>query len=318
MKKKYVIGVDLGGTKISTAISDKEAKIHSKCTLPTNAEEGDVAVLGRILETINNVILESNINKDEIEAIGIGTPGPLDSEKGIILDPVNLPFKNFNIKHALEKQFNLPVFIDNDGNAAALGEYMFGAGVGTKNMIYITVSTGVGGGAIINEKIYRGSTCNALEIGHISIIPDGPRCKCGNYGDLEVLCSGTAIARQAREALEQGLETSLKNYENPKSYDVYVESQKGDKVSLDILEKTFNYLGIGMANVVSIFDPDMIVIGGGVSNIGDMLFDKVREVIKSRCFKSMADNCKVVPVKLGTDAGLVGALALAIVESKQD
>ena len=212
----------------------------------------------------------------------------------------------------------MPVYLDNDANVATIGEFMFGAGKGKSNVVYFTVSTGVGGGAVLNGNIYRGNTCNALEIGHTTVAPNGPRCNCGNVGCLEALASGTAIGKRGMEAVATNVETSLKSYEKVTSYEVFKEAEKGDQVAMDIVEDALNYLGIGVANAVSIFDPEVIIIGGGVTQVGDILFNKVREVVKKRCFKSMAEACEIVPAGLGTDAGVMGAVALAILESKNN
>lgn len=316
MKNKYVIGIDLGGTKISGAIADFNGDIISKYIIPTNSHEGEKVVLERITTVIEKVIEESKIDKDKILAIGIGSPGPLDAKKGIILTTPNLPFKNFNIVKPLEDKFNISVHLDNDANAAAIGEYVFGAGQGTNNMVFITVSTGIGGGAILNGKIYRGNTCNALEIGHTTIEKDGPKCNCGNYGCAEALASGTAIGRSAKEAVEKGEKTSLSSYEKITAYEVFKEAEKGDAVAQKVLDKALNYLGICVANVIASFDPEMVIIGGGVSKGGNIVFQKVEEVVSKRCFKAMSENTKIVPAALGTDAGVIGAVALAIMESR--
>ncbi|HCW03809.1 MAG TPA: glucokinase [Clostridium sp.] len=315
-KCNFVIGIDLGGTKIKGALADLEGNIISSNTVLTDAFKGEKAVLDRINGVIARVLEEGGKTINEIKAIGIGSPGPLDSKKGIIITSPNLPFRNFNIVSEVKKVYDLPVYLENDANVAAIGEYMFGAGKGKRNMIYVTVSTGVGGGAVLNGKLYKGSTSNALEIGHTTLLPDGPKCNCGNYGCLEAFSSGTAIARQAREALEAGLETSLSQYEKVTSYEVYVEAQKGDKVSKDILEKSFTYLGIGIANTIVSFDPEMIVIGGGVSKMGSVMFDKINEVVKVRTLEAMADACEIVVAGLGEDAGVKGAVALAITETE--
>jgi glucokinase len=316
MEKSFVIGIDLGGTKINGALADLEGKVLSKFTMPTNASEGEQAVLGRIVKVIETVIEKANKTVEEIKTIGIGSPGPLDAKAGIIVTTPNLPFRNFQLVKPIIEKFNIPTFLDNDANVAAIGEYMLGSGKGTTNMVYITVSTGIGGGAILDGRVYRGSTSNALEVGHMTIVPDGPRCNCGNKGCIEALASGTAIARQAREAIAAGLETSLSSLDVVTSYEVYKEAQSGDKVSKDILDKSFNYLGIAVANIITSFDPEMFVIGGGVSQMGDVLFDKVQQVVNKRCFKSMSENCRIVPAGLGTDAGVMGAVALALLESK--
>ncbi|MBS5987630.1 ROK family protein [Clostridium sp.] len=314
--KKYVIGVDLGGTKISTAISTIEGNILANVVLPTKAEEGETAVLGRIVQSIDEVIVGSSTSIDEIEAIGIGSPGPLDAKKGIIITTPNLPFKDYNLVQPLKEKYNIPVYLDNDANAAAIGEYMFGAGKGKDSIVYFTVSTGVGGGAVLDGKVYRGHTSNALEIGHTTVDPNGPRCNCGNLGCLEAISSGTAIARKGKEAVSTNVETSLKKYDTVTSYEVFKEAEAGDEVAKDIIDNALTYLGIGVANAIATFDPEMIIIGGGVSKAGDIVFNTVKKVVNKRCFKSMAESCQIVPAGLGSDAGVVGAVALAIIESR--
>jgi glucokinase len=261
MEKKYVVGIDLGGTKINGAISDLKGNIIKKLTVPTGASEGEDVVNNNIVSVIEKVIFDAGINIEEIKGIGIGAPGPLDSKKGIILSSPNLPYLNFNIITMLENRFKLPVVLDNDANIGAIGEFVFGIGKGTENMVYMTVSTGVGAGVILNGKIYRGSTSNAAEIGHITVSQERVKCNCGNYGCLEVMASGTAIARQAREAIASGRATSLNDYPKVTAYEVFKEAEKGDKVANAVLEKSLTYLGIGVANAITIFDPEMVVIG---------------------------------------------------------
>ena len=314
--KNYVVGVDLEGTKISTALSDLEGKIINQTTIPTDAHEGEVPVLNRIINSIEKVVNDSAVSYEDIKGIGIGSPGPLDAKQGIIITTPNLPFKNFNLVKPISEKFGVPVFLDNDANVAAIGEFMFGAGKGAENIVFFTVSTGVGGGAILNGKVYRGHTSNALEIGHMTVAPHGSRCNCGNVGCVEATSSGTAIAKRAHEALSTKVETSLRKYENVTSYEVFVEAAAGDPVAKDIIDDAMNYLGIAVANAVSIFDPEYVIIGGGVSKAGDVVFDTVRKVVNKRCFKSMAESVKIVPAGLGTDAGLIGAVALALLETQ--
>lgn len=314
--KDYVIGVDLGGTKISCALATIAGIVESKWTIPTEAHLGEKVVLDNIIDSINKVMELGKVSIDEIKAIGIGSPGPLDIEKGIVVTTPNLPFKNFKLVEPIKKEFNVPVFLDNDANVAAIGEYMLGAAKGLKNMIYVTVSTGVGGGAVLDGKVYRGSTYNALEVGHMTLDPFGPTCGCGNNGCLEAMSSGTAIARRANEALRSKVETSLRKYETVTSYEVFEEAKAGDIVAKEIIDRALTYLGIGIANMITSFDPEIIIIGGGVSKAGDIVFDKVKEVVNRRNFKTMAENCKIVPAGLGTNAGMLGAVALAMLESK--
>ncbi|MFA6940916.1 MAG: ROK family protein [Clostridiaceae bacterium] len=315
MEKFYVIGIDLGGTKINAVVSDNQGTIISQKLIKTEANLGEISVLNKIIGIVDDLLEENVSIKGEIKAIGIGSPGPLDPKKGVIIRTPNLPFVNFNLAQPIKEKFNVPVFLDNDCNAAAIGEYYFGAGKETTDMIYVTISTGVGAGAILDGRIYRGKYGNALEFGHTTIIEGGPRCNCGNYGDVEVLSSGTAIARQAREKIKEGAETSLRKYENPTTYEVYLESKNGDKVSSEILDKSFTYFGTGIANIINMLDPEMIVIGGGVTNVGNILFDKVGEVVRERSLNK-GIGVEILPAKLGQNAGVLGAVGLALMELK--
>ena len=312
MDKKYVVGVDLGGTKIYTALVDLQGNMIKEKTVETLAHEGEEAVLERILDTINYVI--EGTNKDEIKAIGIGSPGPLDVKKGMIVETPNLPFKNFEIVKAIKENYDLPTYLDNDANVATLGEFMFGAGKGTENMIFVTVSTGIGGGAILNGKIFRGSTGNALEVGHTTIEVNGARCGCGNLGCAEAMASGTSIGKRAKEAVASNAKTSLKNYENVTSKEVFMEAAKGDRVATEILDKALRYLGITIANIISSFDPEKVVIGGGVINGGEIVLETVKKEVASRCMSTFVENCKIEKAVLGGKAGVLGAAALAITE----
>ena len=312
MKKKYVVGVDLGGTKIYTALVDLEGNIIKEKKVETLAFEGENAVMGRIIDTINYVI--DGTEKNLIKSIGIGSPGPLDVKNGVIIENSNLPFKNFEIVKTIRETYDLPTYLDNDANVATLGEFMFGAGKGTENMVFITASTGIGGGAVINGKLFRGTTGNALEIGHTIVANEGPRCGCGNIGCAEALGSGTAIGKRAKEAVATNVETSLKNYENVTSKEVFKEAANGDRVAKNILETSLNYLGIAVANTITNFDPEKVVIGGGVINGGSIVLDTIRRVVGERALKTFADSCTVEKAVLGGKAGVLGAAALAITE----
>ncbi|WP_029452097.1 ROK family protein [Clostridium algidicarnis] len=314
--KEYFIGIDLGGTKIAGVITDLKGNIIKENIIKTMAEYGDKAIVLRIINLIEDLIISSGKTLEDIRAVGIGSPGPLDPKRGIIITTPNLPFENFDIITPIKEKFNVPVFLDNDANVAAIGEYTLGAGKNTKNMVYITVSTGIGGGAIINGKIYRGNTFNALEIGHMTLLPDGPKCNCGNYGCFEALASGTAISKRAKEAVESGRDTSLLNYFKITSYEVFKEAEKGDSVSRHIIDSSLEYLGIGIANIITLFDPEVIILGGGVMKAGQIIFDRIKEVVDQRCFKNMASACKIVPSALGEKSGVIGAIALAMMETE--
>ena len=312
MKKKYVVGVDLGGTKIYTALVDLEGNIIKEKTVETLAHEGEQAVVGRIVDTINYVI--DGTDKNLIKSIGIGSPGPLDVKNGIIIENSNLPFKNFEIVKTIKETFDLPTHLDNDANVATLGEFMFGAGKGTENMVFITASTGIGGGAVLNGKLFRGSTGNALEVGHMTVATEGPRCGCGNLGCAEALGSGTAIGKRAKEAVLSNAVTSLKNYENVTAKEVFKEAANGDRVAKNILNTSLTYLGIAVANTITNFDPEKVVVGGGVVNGGDIVIETIRNVVEERCMAAFVENCTIEKAILGGKAGVLGAAALAITE----
>ncbi|WP_299995700.1 ROK family protein [uncultured Clostridium sp.] len=311
---KLFIGVDLGGTKIYTALSDENGNIIKEIIKPTEASKGYEQIVEKIKESIRYV--SSDIENNKIISIGIGSPGPLDVSNGLIVNPPNLPFNNFNIVDCLKDEFKLPVFLDNDANAATLAEYKFGAGVGTTNMIFITASTGVGAGAVLNKNIYRGSTSNALELGHTTVDYSGNKCGCGNMGCVEAMSSGTAIKNQAEELLKLDVETSLRKYDLVTAKEVFIESDNGDKLASEVLRKSLGYLGVAVSNAANIFDPDMIVVGGGVSDGGQIVFDIINEEMKTRCLSPILKHCIVKKAQLGSKAGVLGAVALAMIESK--
>lgn len=316
MEGKYIVGIDLGGTKISGAISTIDGKIIYKKSIDTLSAEGPEKVVGRIVGHVNHLLEFANAQKDEVLGIGIASPGPLNIDEGVIVETPNLPFRNYPLTKTVEKETGIKTFIENDANAAALGELWFGAGKGVKNFIYITVSTGIGGGIVINGDIYHGYTGNAGELGHMTVEPNGPRCNCGNYGCLEVMTSGTAIARIANEKLMRNTDSMLKNFEKVTSKEVFECATKGDELSMEIVNYTTNYLGIGVANLVNTFDPELIIIGGGVSKAGNILFDRVRRIVSERCFAMMANAVKIIPAGLSTDAGVIGALAIIMSKYK--
>lgn len=313
MNNLYV-GVDLGGTKIYTALCDENGKFINEIILQTEAEKGSEQIVDKIKDSIKYVI--KDVDKSKIKSIGLGSPGPLDIKNGLIAEPANLPFINFPIVSELFNEFNIKVYLDNDANVATLAEYIFGSGKGTNNMLYITVSTGIGGGAILDGKIYRGSTSNALEIGHTTVSVYGRRCGCGNIGCVEAMSSGTAIMKIAKEAITSRVETSLKKYESITSKELFIEANKGDKVSLEIVETAMSYLGIAISNYANILDPDLIVIGGGISESGDLMFNIIHKEMEKRCLGPIFRNCKIIKSSLGSKIGVLGAVALAMIESE--
>ncbi|WP_027340071.1 ROK family protein [Halonatronum saccharophilum] len=316
MTKDYVIGVDLGGTKILTAIADLEGNILAKVRKDTEAKKGKDVVIQRIKDTVYEVIKEIDGDLSEVKGVGLGVPGPLNISEGIIKSTPNLDFDNLNIIEELS-DLNLPIFLENDANAAAIGEKWFGAGKGADNMLYITVSTGIGGGIIINKDIYHGVGDGAGEIGHITLIPDSKvQCGCGNYGCWEALASGTALIRMGREAVESDCDTKIAQLvDSPEEIDGAIIAQafkEGDEVAKELMNQLATYLGIGLASMINVFNPEKIVVGGGVSQSWDLLKDKVSETIDKRAMSSLVEGVEVVTADLGSEVGVIGALAVAL------
>lgn len=315
-----VLAIDLGGTKIVTAIISEKGEMLARKYCLTLADEGPERVISRILSAGEHLFNVGDISPSQLSGIGIAAAGAIDVEKGIITLSPNLPgWHNIPLRGIVEEKYKVDTFLINDASAAALGEHRFGAGRGTKNLIYITVSTGIGGGIIINGKLYFGSSGGAGEIGHMTIDVNGPRCNCGNTGCLETLASGTAIAKEAIRRISRGEKSSLikmvaGKIENITAEEVSLAAQDGDSLALEVIAKAASYLGTGMVNLVNIFNPEMIVIGGGVAKIGDLLFEPVRQAVKERAFPLLSQAVRIVPAELGDDAGLFGAAIFAFAQ----
>ncbi len=320
VKERYIVGVDLGGTNIVAgampADGSREIAMH---TTPTLAEGGAGAVVDRIAGMIEQVIAqtmsETGAKRSDFIGVGIGSPGPLNREKGIVIVTPNLGWKNFPLRDEISNRVHLEATLDNDANCATLGEYWCGAAKGGWNVIGMTLGTGIGGGLILEGKLYHGSSDVAGEIGHTSIDANGRRCKCGNYGCLEAYASGPAIAERAREALrgEEGesILVSMVDGDQRKitAQTVYEASKRGDSIAREVVRETALILGTGVANLLNIFNPDIVVLAGGVTQAGDALFQPLRAEVKRRAFKPAVQACKIVPGQLPLSAGVVGAIA---------
>jgi glucokinase len=320
MSRQLVIGIDLGGTKISTALVDSTGEVVASDYRETLATQGQDAVIERMLAAARQAMAKADATQQQAAAVGIGAPGPLDVRTGVVVAPPNLPgWDHVPLKQRIEERLGIATYLDNDANAAALGEHRFGAGQGTTHMIYVTVGTGIGGGLILDGRLYHGDSGIAGEIGHTTILPDGPRCGCGNRGCLEALASGTAIAREARERVARGVPTLICDLAQGDSERITARlvaeaARQGDRVAGEILSEAMEYLGIGMANLVNLFNPQVIVIGGGLANVGELLFAAARRVIDQRAFDAAAQAVRLVPAELGDNAGVLGAAAVALAE----
>lgn len=310
--KEYVFGIDLGGTKIDACLMTEDGEIWESITVPTLADEGAEAVIERIKGCIFELIKYAN--QDEIISVGIAVPGVIDAERRVVKHLPNLPsWKDVPLPGIIQNVLQIPVAMENDANAAALGEYLYGSGIGIDNFIYITISTGIGGGIILNGKLFSGEWGNAGEIGHITINHKGPKCSCGSYGCWEAYASGTALARFAREGILNGRETIIKDKaqdEGIKAEHIFDAAKKGDKFALELIEKQGYYLGVGLANVVNAFNPRLIVIGGGLTNEWEMFYDNMINTMEIRAFKTNTEGLKIVKTLLGSKVGMVGAAAV--------
>ena len=312
-----VLAIDLGGTKIRIAIISSKGQVMAKEQYLTLADEGLEAVTRRIFSGIDHLLSSRNIGLSQLHSISIAAAGVIDFEKGLITSSVHLPgWHDVPLRDIVNRKYRVNTILINDADAAALGEHEFGAGKGVNNLILLTVGTGIGGGIIINGRLYSGPSGSAGEIGHMTIDVNGPRCSCGNIGCLEMLASGSAIAREAIRRVNQGGRSVLAGMvegkiENITAEKVEVAARGGDSLALEVISKAATYLGVGMVNLVNIFNPEMIVVGGGVAKMGELLLEPAKQVVKERAFKLSAQAVRIVPARLGEDAGVLGAAVFA-------
>jgi glucokinase len=318
-----ILGIDLGGSKILTAVVNSRGEMLSSDESTTPATEGREVVIQSILDSAHSALGQASCTISEISAIGIGAPGISNPEAGILFTSPNLPgWRNVLLRDIIQNRLGKKAFLINDANAAALGEFYFGAAQGVRNFIYITLSTGIGGGIVIDGKIYSGAIGAAGEVGHMTIDDEGPICNCGNRGCWEVLASGTALAREARHRVEEGKRTSILEYadgdvEKVTAQVVHNAAEHGDSLAKELISRTGYYVGVGLANLINIFNPELIVIGGGLSNIGDMLLKPAFKVAGARAYKEAFKATRFASPKLGRNSGVLGAAAFALQEMKK-
>ena len=311
--EKRAVAVDLGGTRFRVAVGTSGGAIEWRVSRPTRVGLGREAVLDDIFTSVDEAI-STVPDRSTIKGIGIGAPGPLDPWSGVLFSPPNLPgWDNTPLKSLFQRRFGLHTVVGNDANLAALGEHQFGAGKGFAHIIYVTVSTGIGGGVIVDDRLLVGHCGLAGEIGHMVIDMDGPPCKCGNFGCLEALASGTAIARRAKELVSSGAETDLNKLppSDITAKAVAEAAYRGDEVARSLFQEAGIALGVGFANLVHIFNPQRIIVGGGVSNAGELLWGPMMETVRTRTFTTCQRDLEIVPAALGDDAGILGAVAEA-------
>jgi glucokinase len=316
LKPEYVVGLDLGGTQIRTCLARPEGSILRQARELTRASRGPSDVLKRIQRTISEVLDGVDV-ACQVSGIGIAAPGPLDPQDGVLLSPPNLPgWDRIPLRDIMQDAFGVPVFVNNDANLAALAEYRLGAGQGSSDMVYLTISTGLGAGIICAGKLLMGAHGFAGEPGHATIQPDGERCSCGNVGCLEGLSAGPAIARHARRLLEQGSASVLSGMASPGS-DLTAEmvgkaAGAGDAVALQAVSVAAHYLAIGVLNLIHIFDPEIVVLGGGVTKLGPLLFEPVRAWVRDHAMTVLQGRTPIVPAALGEEVGLLGGVVYVV------
>lgn len=315
---RFIVGVDVGGTNVVVGtVPEDGSKIYGLRQVPTLVNNGAEAVVKQI-----GILVQESLDATratlgpeiEVAGVGIGAPGPLDTARGVVLLTPNLGWVNFPLRDRVSETVGLPATLDNDANCAIFGEWWRGAARGAKDVIGLTIGTGIGGGIVLDGRIYHGSSDMAAEFGHMSIDSTGRQCKCGNYGCLEAYASGTAIAERAREGADAGAETSLGQYVDGDlsaltAADVYEAAKNGDEYALEVIKDTARFLGAGISNLINIFNPELVVVCGGVTAAGDRLFTPLKSEVRRRAFRPAVEACRIVAGELPGTAGVFGAVA---------
>jgi glucokinase len=313
LSPRETIGVDLGGTKMAVGVVDSEQQIHY---------EGKESSIGltedELVEDLGEELLEAREARPDVLCAGLGIPATIDHDRGVAIQAVNLEISDVPLRDLMRERLGLPVYIDNDANVAALAEFLFGAGRGARNVVMLTIGTGIGGGLILDGEIYRGSIGSGAELGHIVVKEDGPPCQgnCPNHGCVETYASGTAIAREGKKAAERELDSALGKAltQGPIVGKTVTElAIKGDSLAREVVADAGRHLGVALASLANVFDPDVIVIGGGVSVVGDLMLDPAREELQARALPPM-NRTPVQLAELGPEAGMIGAAAMALIE----
>ena len=312
---RFVLGIDIGGTNLVVgSVAEDGSALHALDSEPTHAEAGQTDVLDRLITLAQRTIerTRKEVRGADIIGVGVGAPGPLDTKRGIVLLTPNLGWVNLPLRQIIHERLGLPAALDNDANCAVLGEWWMGAARGTRNAIGITIGTGIGGGIIVDGKLYHGASDCAGEIGHTTIDTEGRRCKCGNYGCLEAYASGPNIAMRAVEEIKDGAVSRLADYvggdlRQVTAQTVYQAAHDGDQLALEVVNDTAKFLGVGIANLLNVFNPEVVVVCGGVTLAGDRLFDPLRREVARRAFKPAVSVCRIIPCKLSGTAGVYGA-----------
>jgi len=317
METRVILGIDIGGTKCAVALGRPDGELLQRTSVQTQADQhGPEQVLYRLAEMARQIIAEHGFMRPEIRGVGISCGGPLDTTTGTMHAPPNLPgWEAVPVRAFFEDALEMPVFVENDANATALAEWRYGAGRGFKNVVFITMGTGIGGGIILDGKLYRGTNDLAGELGHQTVLINGPRCGCGKRGCLEALASGPAIARLAQDSLQYGRHKRVLALADGKPAKITAEhvvraAREGDDFAIGILNEAGSYMGLGIANVIQILNPEVVILGTIAVHAGDLILDPIRRAVEEYAWKRSSDACRIVAAGLGDRAQDLAAIAI--------
>ncbi len=314
----HVIGVDIGANHLLAILADLEGNVVAELSQSFNIDMGPEKGLPIVIDHIRQLMHHSAVKGGRLLGLGVAVPGPLDHTSGMVVAPPIMPGWNlFPLKKYLTQEFNLSVQVDNDANLGALAEKWRGAGIGQQHLAYVKIGTGIGCGLVLDGKVYRGQRGSAGEIGHITITRDGPPCRCGSYGCLESMAASPAIVNRLKLAIQAGRESSLKNramLEELTPQDIGKAAYEGDRLAREIIEDAARYIGIALANLINLFNPGMIILGGGVAAIGDLVLNPIKETVRQRSLVASYEDTCIVTGKLGRDSVAIGAATLVLQE----
>jgi len=315
----YYIGIDLGGTNIGAGVVDENCNIVAKGSVPTQANRPVEEIISDMVKLSRDLTSQAGLAESEIAGIGIGIPGSIDKATGTVLYTCNLPFLKTPIEEIIRREWDIPVWIDNDANVAALGEVYAGCAKGCRHAVMITLGTGVGGGLVIDRKIYAGFNDNGAEIGHTVIVKDGRQCTCGRKGCWERYASVSGLIIDTREAMEKHPETLMWELENHSTDHIsgktaFIAAKRGDAVAQEVVKNYCEYIGVGLTNIINIFQPEVLCIGGAISKEGEYLLAPVREFVERERFTRYCAQTELKIATLGNDAGIIGAAMLGKAE----
>ena len=306
----YYVGIDVGGTNLKAGVVDENGHIISKVDCPTKVERGHEAVVADMAKLALKAIEKSGVSMDEVKSVGIGIPGILDPRTGIVPFCTNLGWHNVPLIELMQKDVHKPIYVDNDATVATLAENVAGVSAGAKSSVFLTLGTGVGGGVVIDGKVYSGAHGVGSELGHMIVVVDGEECTCGNRGCWERYASATALIRMGTEAAKAHPESVLNEAKSISAKTVVDAAKAGDKAAMEVFDRYTYYLAVGIVNIINFIDPEIIAIGGGVSAAGEFLIKPVREKLAKLVFYKTMPYARVELATLGNDAGIIGAAML--------